>query len=739
MSDLSCNILSEENIKIVSFDIFDTILFRTVENPPDVFDIVGEKAIKSGIIDSNFSPREFRSLRMASESELLKKNGETTIESIYNNILNDSLKEAEMVRLEIETEIEVSFLNPEVISLLHDIIGAGIKIILISDMYLGKKHIEELLEGLNFPLQFIDEIFVSCDYKVSKRNKGLLYDIVINKMDCKPEELLHVGDNSCSDIKNAIAKGIQVYHYDLNRKEGYFSPDFEKIFFHDTLFEMTTLRRIYFNQNKHIHDSVITELVTDITPMFIGAVNWIVNNVYESGITKIYLLMREGELFGKFLEQTDEYRNGKISLIPLYVSRRAFILPNMSLINRDTAEALFNIPLSKKVEAIFECFDLEIPAEFRDYLEVAIKELSHFIVNGIDLKTRLLNFFLSDEVLLQINGKILQAKELAWKYLQQAGCEERFITVDIGYKGTMQTAIEEILHEHGVFNNNLHLLLIGTRELAFNKRKGVNIRSLYNSNNIDEEVFDKFYHNASINLEELMMNGKKSTVGYMVSKEGRVEPVFDRKNSVSEAQIMFVRNIQEGMFEFYSLYLELTKRNTRLNNAAASYQKLIIPLLRFLLYPTQQEFQIIEKLQIETYFRQKVAETRNQNILPVKKYPFFFVEGCLRNNYMNNLMEIAIKAYKSKVKEVIIVGTGEYGKILYMLLRMCGIRVVSFVDNNEKVQGSTIDDIAVKSVSESMATKNYAISSLAHGQELFEQITNGVRGVEKIFYFRKKS
>ena len=44
------------NIKVISFDIFDTVLFRMVKKPTDIFEIAAKKAINKGVLPSYITP-----------------------------------------------------------------------------------------------------------------------------------------------------------------------------------------------------------------------------------------------------------------------------------------------------------------------------------------------------------------------------------------------------------------------------------------------------------------------------------------------------------------------------------------------------------------------------------------------------------------------------------------------------------------------------------------------------------
>ena len=59
--------LSLQHIRLVSLDIFDTLLHRSVKIPSDVFCLVAEQAHQQGILNSSVSIEQFRLTRIEME------------------------------------------------------------------------------------------------------------------------------------------------------------------------------------------------------------------------------------------------------------------------------------------------------------------------------------------------------------------------------------------------------------------------------------------------------------------------------------------------------------------------------------------------------------------------------------------------------------------------------------------------------------------------------------------------
>ena len=69
---------------------------------------------------------------------------------------------------------------------------AGKRYMPVSDMYLPKEQIEAMLQKCG--LDFLDGVFVSCEYRVQKRS-GKLFKLFLQQTALRPAEVLFVGDS----------------------------------------------------------------------------------------------------------------------------------------------------------------------------------------------------------------------------------------------------------------------------------------------------------------------------------------------------------------------------------------------------------------------------------------------------------------------------------------------------------------------------------------------------------------
>lgn len=210
-------ILVQEKIKVVSFDIFDTLLFRKVKEPKDVFLLMYNK-IKD-LIPASINELEWKEIRVNAEKDARKRKKklydtyEVTFDEIYeampifiNNI--DKIKQYEL-----KTEEEVCYINSYIYNVMQNIKRERrLKIILISDMYLRQDSLKNILLLKKFPLDILDGFYVSNEYGKNKV-VGDLYDFVIKDIEIGAAEMVHIGDNIKSDYESPRKRGIWAIHY----------------------------------------------------------------------------------------------------------------------------------------------------------------------------------------------------------------------------------------------------------------------------------------------------------------------------------------------------------------------------------------------------------------------------------------------------------------------------------------------------------------------------------------------
>lgn len=199
---------------LVSFDLFDTLVYRTVARPRDVFLIHGRRLRRAGL--TGRTPAEWLACRKKAERQLVKSLAprEVVLEQVYDALLaagDFSSREScdAAMELELEIEREVIRLYPFVPELLAAVKVTGARVVVLSDMYLPASFIRSLLIPVA-PL--IDDVYCSSETQVTKRH-GQAYRLFKTG-----RKVLHFGDNRHSDRLRAWLNGIEGHLIEWERQ-----------------------------------------------------------------------------------------------------------------------------------------------------------------------------------------------------------------------------------------------------------------------------------------------------------------------------------------------------------------------------------------------------------------------------------------------------------------------------------------------------------------------------------------
>ena len=185
---------------VVSFDIFDTLITRTVLSYTDIFELLDIHLREKGIIIPDFAR-----LRIHAEKEL-SKNSAPGIEEIYRFVLKKAggsfISASELADMEWELDKSTVIERKDVCEIFRTAVSDGKEVVITTDSYYSKRQMEKLLENLD--LTGSEEVLVSCEHGTSKTQS--LYLVLKEKYNGK--KILHIGDDEAADIEKASVNGI---------------------------------------------------------------------------------------------------------------------------------------------------------------------------------------------------------------------------------------------------------------------------------------------------------------------------------------------------------------------------------------------------------------------------------------------------------------------------------------------------------------------------------------------------
>jgi FMN phosphatase YigB (HAD superfamily) len=338
--------------RFIAFDIFDTLVTRSV-NPEDVKLLAADRLIRRLAVNT-ISARGFYRLRRQAEVEVSRRTFDDCHDFefrfaevskwlfdrlVTNAHLGTTLVEAqfcnEMLSCELAVESSVlKVINPmrAAFQVAHDI---GKNVILVSDFYLPAQHLLELLKPFGIVVD-CNAIFVSCDYRASKRS-GRLYDILLAKLGIAPSQVLMLGDNYVSDVQQACAKGLDaVRAVDSKRR---------------TLYKSRATTTVYRASKKAILRETMSQCRASpdpfgsaIAPALLSFVAKLYSEARRRRFRHLFFLSREGEtlrrLFETFQNSLGLSGDDRIQTHYLLVSRRSTYVASLNALEEERFEDL---------------------------------------------------------------------------------------------------------------------------------------------------------------------------------------------------------------------------------------------------------------------------------------------------------------------------------------------------------------------------------------------------------------
>ena len=332
--------LLERDPLLVSFDVFDTLLLRRVEQPADLFERVGERAAASGLVDRHLSPHLFRLARQEAERRARGKvrGGEVELNAIHAELNPDD--PASLAALELVVEAEQIFANPLLKPVLAGLKAAGVPVVLLSDMYLPADDLVRLLGGVGIPDTLFQRLYVSGSVGCSKTEGGLFRRLLADHPVIPPGRILHVGDDPVGDVAMARAVGLQAIHYVPSPGLARLRERERSMTGLTTAEAVLPVRRLAALAGRE--DGPEEAFALEFGSLVLGPAvaeycRWVVEQCRIQGIQRIVPLMREATLFVPLMRSWIAHRGYAIAVEPLYVSRQA-LMP-LELAQLDAAAA----------------------------------------------------------------------------------------------------------------------------------------------------------------------------------------------------------------------------------------------------------------------------------------------------------------------------------------------------------------------------------------------------------------
>lgn len=442
--------------KIISLDIWDTILKRKCH--PEEIKLFTAKYI---FLKYNYELKEkFKDIyellkkRDEIEAEICKENqakgldGECRILDVFSRLKKDIFKNAEdlkeieqeLLEQEIQKEIDMVYLNNDLVEILKKYEGA--KIYCISDFYMSADDLKRIIDSVNPPFK-IEKIYSSADYLLNKKS-GRLYKKFEEDLGIQPNEHLHIGDNQISDIQNAKKIGIETIKIE-NKNNIQFENKRERKF-------SFGLENAKIKEEKM--ENRLFNLGVELSPLLYLFNYNIIEYAIKNKIDRVYYFTREGERFikGHEIISKDNPLSVKIPDAELLeVSRMATFSASLKEFSIAEMLRLWSQYRKQSMNALFKTLAIDIK-KYKKYIEKYDLTVNEEI-NEPWFDIRVQNLCKDEEFLKEINQELKQKRQELEKYFYKKNIVNEngeMLIVDIGWRGTIQDNIAYIFPKKNI-------------------------------------------------------------------------------------------------------------------------------------------------------------------------------------------------------------------------------------------------------------------------------------------------
>lgn len=186
--------------KVVSFDIFDTLLLRPYIKPTDLF----------MHLENMYQRPGFSTERTDAERRVRIKHPE--LEDVTYDMIYDEIDEQfrDIKQKELDWEESVLRQNPETKQVFDYAKNSGKTVVITSDIYLPYNFVKKVLTAAGFGSA--DRLYVSSKLNAAK-SFGTIYRHLLSDLNVSPDSVLHIGDNPRTDQAAAEKCGIKTVLY----------------------------------------------------------------------------------------------------------------------------------------------------------------------------------------------------------------------------------------------------------------------------------------------------------------------------------------------------------------------------------------------------------------------------------------------------------------------------------------------------------------------------------------------
>ncbi len=407
-----------EEYDVVSFDIFDTLIFRPFTVPTDVFHLLGER---NGIMDFA-AIRAFAEYKSRIKHDEQYGNMEVNLTDIWQELEQElGISGEAWMKFEKHVEDSICFANPFMLEVWNRLLKQGKKIVVTSDMYLPKECIESILHKNGFA--GYEKLYLSNEYQLSKADGTLFAEIT---EDYPGKSIIHIGDNPHSDYDMAKKSGVEALLYPNVNKNTllYRAHDMSAII--GSAYRGVVSTYLYNGLNKYTQEYEYGFIYGGL--FVLGYCHFIHDYVVKNKIDKVLFLSRDGDI----LKQAYTYLYHEDETEYVYWSRKAATKLEAIYDKRDFFKRFIYHKQNQKYTIDDVLYSMELQFLLCECESYGLHPHDTLTNNNAEKVQRFLEIHW-DEVVAHYRNQLSAARKY---YVKKTENCKKVVAVDIGWAGS---------------------------------------------------------------------------------------------------------------------------------------------------------------------------------------------------------------------------------------------------------------------------------------------------------------
>lgn len=433
------------HVRVISFDIFDTLIVRKVAVPRDVF---LHLATPSPFCDWGLDAVQLAGLRQEAENEARRRgavargSAEVTLQEIHAVLAQRLQRTASdvpaMVQAERLIERALCVAHPYLRGVFDAARRDGKTVWCVSDTYHDTPFLRELLEGCGFNLDGV-MLVSSADARMSK-GEGKLLTHLATEARIAPSQVLHIGDHAQSDAAIPLSHGFMAICHPWAASR------------HDDKPAIAPGDAIALGLSQIGSRTVEPAFpywwrfgYAVAGPLLSGFAMWLHERMVADGVQRAYFLLRDGEIILDVYRALVGERAGPVTEL-LESSRRAFMMPALASGRSSITSQLLAAENVRPAHEFLDRVGLTSKDFAASFRAVSLDPGELITPGNMAQSAKLLALIGRRDVVQALLQRSQTERALLMRYLTEHGvfAPGRIAVVDIGWNGTIQKAVDAV-------------------------------------------------------------------------------------------------------------------------------------------------------------------------------------------------------------------------------------------------------------------------------------------------------